>query len=546
MAKQVLQILLGFILVLLLQQCAQIAPLNGGKKDITPPKLVEAIPAGKSTGFNTDRIVLRFDEYVQVKDLSNQLIVSPKLKTAPEITADGRSVNIVLEKDELQPNTTYRFYFGNAIADMNESNSIPDFEYVFSTGTFIDSLKVKGVVTDAFTNKTAGGVLVGLYNATTATDSTPYKDAPDYIAKTSDAGEFSFRNLPRRTFKVVAFSDKNKNSMYDGEIEKIAFLDSGLVLGSDTSIALKLFQEDPSKGFIKKTNSPYYGFSQFILNKKAKVKLLPINNTFAYDIAETSVGKEKDTVSFYYRNIKDTMEFVVQNITFKKNDTIKVVAPKKSSSKKRLKSYSTNISSGSLALGNQVRLTFLNWMDTTKIDLSKFKLTDKSDSLATPVPVKGRWTSITDFEITTKLKEGVSYTLKIDTLALLDVNGSPNDTLKADFKTQSKLEFGKVTLKLLLNKKQSYVIQLIDGNDKVIREQFVSFSLSSSNAVTLDFTDVAPGTYVTKIIFDDNENKKWDSGSLLRKKQPERVIINSKQLKVLSDWEIEEEILIKE
>ena len=91
-----------------------------------------------------------------------------------------------------------------------------------------------------------------------------------------------------------------------------------------------------------------------------------------------------------------------------------------------------------------------------------------------------------------------------------------------------------------------YLIQLIDQQEQIVKEKFISFSLSGSNAITIDFTNVTPGTYQIKIVFDDNENKKWDTGSIISKIQPEHVFIHPKPIKILSDWEIEEEILIKE
>jgi len=545
MTRLVLNILAALTLLFILSRCAQMGELTGGKKDTTPPRLLKAIPEKGSTGFNSDKIVLVFDEFVQIKDLSNQLIVSPKLKTTPDIAANGKTVVIELEKGELAPNTTYRLYLGNAIADMNESNSIKNFEYVFSTGTHIDSLKIKGTVTDAFNGKPAGKVVVGLYKASQANDSTIYKEAPDYLARTGDDGSYAFSNLPYGSFKMYALADGNKNNMYDGEAEKVGFRDSVLNLRSDTSISLKVFQEESVKSFIKKTLLPYYGFGQIILNKKAKVRLSPLNPELAPSIIETRKGREKDTIAFFYRELKDTVQMEVDNISFKKRDTVRLVIPKNNLAKRRLKAISTNIQSGVLPLGGVLRFTFQNWMDTTKAGMSKIRLSEKKDSLYVPVPVKGRWTSITEFELDNRLPDG-NFRLKIDTMAFFDIYGFKNDSLKSDFKTQSKTEFGKVTLKLLLNKKQSYVIQLIDGSDKVAQEKYISLPLAGSNAVSLEFTDVVPGTYMVKIIFDDNENKKWDSGNILAKKQAERVIINSKQIKVLSDWEIEEEITVKE
>src|SRR6218665_1406047 len=152
MARQVLKILLFFIPALFYVRCAQQVPLSGGKRDIVPPKPVSAMPANNSRNFNSELIVLQFNEYVKLNDLTNQLVISPKLKTTPDIEADRKSIRIKLKKEELSPNTTYRFSFGRAVADMNEGNVLPDFEYVFSTGDVIDSLRIKGRVSDAFTN----------------------------------------------------------------------------------------------------------------------------------------------------------------------------------------------------------------------------------------------------------------------------------------------------------------------------------------------------------------------------------------------------------
>ena len=550
MVRQVLQILLVFSLILVFTRCAQIVALSGGERDTIPPKLLEAAPARNSTNFNAEYISLKFDEFVQVKDLNNQLIVTPKLKTAPEISAEGKSIIVKFKKEELLPNTTYRMYFGTAIVDMNESNSIPDFEYVFSTGSVIDTVQVKGDIIDAYDNKPVSDVLIALYNSKQTNDSLVYKTEPDYITRSKSDGTFLIKNLPYANFRVYAFTDKNKNNLYDGEAERIAFLDTTLKLTSDTTVHLKLFQEEASKTFIKKSSSPYYGFAQIILNKKSVVKLSPLVTANSLNISETNIGGEKDTVSFYYKNINDTLDLSLQNFNTNKIDTFRVTLPKNNLSKRRLKTFTFNTPGNKLPLYTNLKLSFLNWMDTTKHDLSKIKFSSKEDSTIAPQPAKGRWLSVTTFELEHTLKEGISYFVKIDTAAFFDLNKIPNDSNAVNFIAQSKTEFGKLTLKLSFNsdstQKQNYVVQLIGQQNKVEKEHYVLFSELVNNAVTIDFTDVQPATYIAKIIFDTNKNKKWDSGNILRKQQAEKVIINSKQLKILSDWEIEEEILIKE
>jgi hypothetical protein len=522
-----------------------VAPLNVCKLDIDPPKLFEAIPANRTINFNSDQIVLKFNENIKLQDLPNQLIVSPKLSFDPDIEADGKKITISFKKQALLPNTTYRFYFGKAVIDMTEGNAIPNFEYVLATGNAIDSLKIKGTIINAFNNKPESDITIGLYNKTEEIDSLPYKISPNYITRTSQNGSFQFANLPYTIYKVFGFLDKNKNNLYDGDAEKISYYGTDLDLKSDTTIKLSLFKEEPAKVYVKKINSPYFGFTQIILNKKSFLSLNSVNKADGKNIYETNPGIEKDTLSFYYKNIKDTLPLILKNISFQKIDTIKVQLPKTNALKKNF-TFTTNASSGKLPLQKPLQIRFINWMDTNRTTISKIKLTSKTDSLINLEKLNYKWLNITTLEIGNKLKQGIRYSLKVDTNAFFDENGIKNDSSKLEFETENENEIGKLSLKLLFNKKQGYLIQLIDQQEQIVKEKFISFSLSGSNATTIDFTNVTPGTYQIKIVFDDNENKKWDTGNIISKIQPEHVFIHPKPIKILSDWEIEEEILIKE
>src|ERR1041385_3317869 len=102
MRNNILQISGITLIIIIFNHCAQIGTLTGGKRDAIPPKLLLATPALKTTNFNSDVIELKFDEFVQIKDLANQLVISPKLQTKPDIIADGKKVIIKLNKNELQ------------------------------------------------------------------------------------------------------------------------------------------------------------------------------------------------------------------------------------------------------------------------------------------------------------------------------------------------------------------------------------------------------------------------------------------------------------
>ena len=545
MSRLSVQILSGALLVLLLTHCAQIGTLGGGPRDLEPPKLLEAIPKNKSVDINTNSILLRFDEFVQMKN-PDQLVITPRLKTAPEVVAEGKTILIRFKQEELMPSTTYRFLFGACIADMHETNLIKDFEFVFSTGPQIDTLKLSGEIQDASSNQPLGSVMVGLYDANLRSDSMPYKYTPEYITKTGADGKFLLSYLPHRPFEIFAISDNNKNNLYDGDAEKVAFYGPTMNLISDTAIKLCMFQEEAPKTYIKKVSSPYFGFGQIVLNKKARIKLDALNAAQNRLLMELNKDVEKDTIRFFYKGLNDSIALKVKIAGNSKTDTLKMVLPR-NNAKRKIKSSGTNATLGILELNQKLQINFPVWMDTAATArLKGIRLKSKDDTLIGKQNITGKWVSVSAFEISNSLKEGDTYILQLDTAVFKDMSGLPNDSDLFTVKCRSKVEFGKATVKLKLNKKQSYVVQLLNEQQKVTQQRFLSFTLSSSNAVTLDFADVLPGNYTLKVIYDNNENKKWDGGDLSFKKLPEQVFISQKLLKVLADWEIEEEILVKE
>ncbi len=545
MIKSAIKLILCSVILTLFVKCAQVGVLTGGKRDLNPPKLIEAIPKINSVNFNSDFIELKFDEHIKLSNLKSELIISPQLNFEPEIESDGKKILISFKKQLLKPNTTYRINFGKSICDMTEGNSADNFEYVFSTGNYVDSIKIKGYVVNAFNKNVEKNIIVGLYTGIEKTDSIPYKNTPNYYCRTSDDGSFSFRNMPNNNYSVYGFSDLNKNLLYDGETEEIAFLNSKFQLLHDTTLNLKLFKEKPSKSFVKKINNPYYGYCQIIFNTKCVSRISALNYNDNKNIFEINPNNEKDTLSFYYKNLKDTLAVIIKNLTYKNTDTLIIKLPKQNTLKKKV-NFSTNTTNGFLALNKKLQLSFYNWMDTTKIDLRKIHLSSKKDSVINNEQIKYRWLNISTIEITNNLKQGSDYTIKIDTAAFIDYKGVVNDSLKNSFVTKSEIEFGTVAVKLLFNKKQTYIVQLVNEQGIVSQEKYSTISLSESNNKTIDFTEIIPGSYQLKIIYDDNENKKWDTGNLIFDKQPEHVFIYSKKIKVLPDWEIEEEILIKE
>jgi len=204
--------------------------------------------------FNSRTIEITFNEFFALKDIANQFIITPQTKENPEIQILGKKMRITFNEELLQ-NTTYKLAFGNAIVDLHEGNILQNFEYIFSTGSSIDSLSLSGNVANAVDKKPSAQVLVALY-PTTSNDSAVYKNKPLYITKTNELGEFKFSYLPNSNFKIVAIKDQNKNLQYDGSDEQIAFTKELVNPNNESSISLLLFKELPSKSFIKNRKVP--------------------------------------------------------------------------------------------------------------------------------------------------------------------------------------------------------------------------------------------------------------------------------------------------
>ncbi|HUS02317.1 MAG TPA: Ig-like domain-containing protein, partial [Chitinophagaceae bacterium] len=246
------RILYFFLLILLIPKivvltsgCAQIVAPTGGVRDTLPPILVNTNPKEPAVNFTGNRITLYFDEYVQLSEIQQNLLVSPTPKNNPYIDSKLKTVTIRL-RDTLEPNTTYTINLGNAIRDINENNIVKDFRYVFSTGSLIDSLFFTGKVQVAETGKSDSTMIVLLYK--NLADSAVLKQKPKYIARLDGAGNFSFQNLSAGEYKIYALKDGDGSKTYNSKTELFAFSDSSVIVSANTSpVTLYAYAEEKER-----------------------------------------------------------------------------------------------------------------------------------------------------------------------------------------------------------------------------------------------------------------------------------------------------------
>jgi len=225
-------ILSAYFISLTAGGCAQISTPSGGPKDTIAPILEKADPPNFTTNFSGNKIVLTFDEYINVENISENVLVSPLQKSNPIINFNFRTVTVRL-RDTLLPNTTYSINFGNALKDLNENNPFQNFTYIFSTGNKIDSFSLSGKVLLAESGKADSTLIATLYRD--LSDSAVRQKRPLYIAKVKGDGSFSFNNLSAGNFRLYALKDGDGGKTYNSKTEAFAFLDSTIQIAETNS-----------------------------------------------------------------------------------------------------------------------------------------------------------------------------------------------------------------------------------------------------------------------------------------------------------------------
>ena len=513
--------------------CAKRGSPTGGLVDSLPPVLVNASPKINSTNFDSEEIRLTFDEFVKLDKVEDQLIISPPInKSSYEVKPlNGVTKKVFLEFiDSLETETTYSINFGNSIKDNNEGNPLTFFSYTFSTGETIDSLYVRGNISDAFDKETDDYISIHLYRIDSIfNDSIIFNNRPTYISNSLDSTFYQFKNIKEGKYLILALKDIDNNYFFDPFYDKIGFIDSLITLPRDSIINFKLFKEETSLIWDKPhfINSEKIGFGYY---GKLDLKNIEIESSIPDSVNYTYTKEnEKDTLIFWLsRNSFDSLNF---NLIEK--DTTKLVTVKFDRAKDTL--------IDSLSISPKTA-NIIHLKETFKLS-SNIPLKNIQDSLITIRDIDSLivpfTTSINDnldqIDIKFEVSPSDNYRLFILPEAIKDIRGVSNDTLQYNVVSQSLEDYGNVYLDVIRNSNSKFILQMIDSNGDVIRV----FKNVNQDA-TYNFDYVRPGKYIFRLIEDANNNDKWDTGNYLKKIKPERVYYFSNELEVRANWDLNE------
>lgn len=578
---------------LFLPNCAKVGTVTGGPKDTIPPSVLQSQPPFKATGIYPRKIILTFNEFLDLKNIQQELLVSPPLHKQPEVKLKGKKIEIVIE-DTLKENTTYTLNFGNAITDFTENNPVPGFLYVFSTGSYVDSFAVKGSVISSYDLKVPKEqVMLMLYDQ--LSDSAPYHLKPLYVGRADKNGIFHIPFLKAGTYNIIALADANNNLLYDPPNEMIGFDNSLLVLHPDSFriekkaidstrtansispvdslkntpdasealpaekeyaavVHFRLFKELPQVQYLKEYKRPEAYLLTVYMNIPSldTVILEPVDTIVNQPWNLPEMSQNLDTFLFW---ITDSALIRKQNLrmlaqfpetdsmgnTIIRSDTLRFSFIPKTQSKPR-KGEKQNVSSGFKLTGN----------------ISPGKIIELNEPLVleAPHPIGEIDTSLIDFQILKdtiflpyhyKLKKQTGIFRKIQlevsgvensTFQLFCLPGAiqtiyhqTNDTLKVRFKSREADYYGKLIV-TAQNASTPVVYELLE-NDKVVQRRNAG---TSGNTV---FDYLLPKKYKLRAIADANANGIWDTGNYLKKIQPEKVVIYPSDLEIRSNWDLE-------
>ena len=529
------------LIALTIYSCANVVTPTGGEKDIIPPTVLQYSPDTNSLYFDAPEIHIQYDEYVVLNDVFNQVIISPPLDGIPEYKIKGKTLTIKLNST-LRDSTTYTVNFGQAIKDNTEGNILNNFTYVFSTGSYLDSLQISGKVTDLLTGAPS--------------DSSFRTQQPYYFTKTDETGNFKISNIKAGEYKLYALEDQNFNYFYDLPNERIAFQRETIYIDSNiTDQKLQIFSEEKIRQNLLETKSQRYAQTQMVFSRPSTEVSITSLNPISEKIYFTK-NKSLDTIIVWSDNYKlDTFRL---KINYDTTEIIKKISlksiPVDSNFQLNKNTFTSNVTA--INKGGDTRadwdpekviiLKFYN--PVLSFDTTMLKIWSVNDSVFLPHP-------IIKIDSLDSRKVYIQYTWKPENAYDIilaknftkDIFGLENkpDTLKILLKKQDAYSLLTTTIKNLSG--QNIIFQLMKSDLSPVEEIYIEEAQFTGEekkyAVTINY--LVPGIYRIRAIIDLDKNGKWSPGDLSKNTLPEPVILFPIDQNLRANWENEIDWVIK-
>lgn len=518
-------------------RCANMQQPTGGPRDSIAPVLLHETPPNLTTKFSARKIVLNFDEFIKLNNVTKEISISPDMETLPDFQVKRRALEIELP-NQLEENTTYVINFGEAIADNNEGNAFKNYSYVFSTGDEIDSLNISGQVINALTNEPE--IQISVILIPVSQDTIFGKKKANIFATTDSSGHFELRYLREDQYRIYALKEQNNDRIYNSPDEWIGFISDSIALTKDTmGIRLWTSKQVPDVFRTVERQIDRAGKVWFTFNRPLEQPRIVITDPAPLDATKVvEFTREKDSVNLWLNDMTfDSLKVQV----FDRDsllDSILVRRPKNDK-------YDRQITVTNNLDRNRVnRITHLQFQASTPlshIDRSKIILMDDSVKQDNFQLMRDSIES-RKFIIRYNWKPKRNYELILEKDALRDPFEHGNETHQWAFTLEENEKFGDIVLHLTVpDTSIQYLVEVIDEKKETIYRKDVI-----RHDKTLTYKNFPEGKYMLRIIYDHNGNGRWDPGNLSTLTQPERVWYYDKTFIIRPNWEQQEKINIPE
>ncbi len=586
-----------FAVLAMVCSCAKMGQPDGGWYDETPPAIVRTSPADQGVNIKAKKINIYFNEYIQVDNPTEKVVISPPQIEQAEIKPSGKKIEVEL-KDSLKPNTTYTIDFSDAISDNNENNPLGNYTFTFSTGDHIDTMQVAGYVLNAENLEPIKGILVGLYNNLSDTIFT--KEPMLRVSRTDSRGHFVIKGVAPGDYRIYALQDADNNYYFNQKSEQLAFTHDIITptfkpdIRQDTlwrdslhidsiarvpythflpdDIVLRAFTEVQTDRYLIKSerNEPDH-FTLFFSYGDSLLPQIRGLNFNEQDAFITELSEKRDTITYWLRDTMlvnqdtlrmelkymatdtlgvlrlqtDTMDILSKQPYEKrmkqKQDKYEEWKKKQERAKKRDKPYETEMPAELLEPKYNVasepdpdqNITIEMPAPLAKVDTSCVHLYSKYDTLWYRSP------------FVLRPKEGVNRTYEL----LGEWRPGIEYSLEIDTMAFTDI-YGKTTAPFKqgfkVKTEDSYATLMFDITgmaDTTVVVQLLNTSdamvkeTSTTNG-RAEFYYIKPGTYYARMYVDSNQNGKWDTGDYAADRQAETTYYYPEKIECKEKWDL--------
>ena len=525
--------LLGVVL-LVLSSCASIQSPTGGPRDTIPPKILSETPDNLSRNFKSTEIQIEFDEFIKLANEFTEISISPAIDALPEYKAKKRNLEIKFS-EPLEENTTYTINFGKAITDVNESNILTNYTYVFATGNQIDSLSLSGTVISSLTKEKLKDITV--FILPTRQDSLFGKKRASFFTTTDTAGAFSLKNLREDTYRIYALNEQGGGDrIYNGQNEEIGFLKDSILLNKNTdNIRLEVFKAVPKNFSVADRKLESDGRILLTFNKSLlKPSIRIVDPVELNSLKTVEISKTRDTALIWLPELTfDSLKVSVEDGDTPL-DTI-ILRRTKKDVYNRTVLVTDNIPGTKLKPKSDLLIRMTSPISSAQ----ESQITLLEDSVEVKYQLNKQPGSNRIYSLNYQWKLTKEYTLRLNENAFTDTYGNKSKLYIKRFTLDTQDNYGNISIKVgVPDTLQSYIIQWMSDKETIYRQDVIRKN------TTLNYLTYPTAKYRVRAIYDENKNGIWDTGNVFTRQQPEKTWTFEKIISLRPNWDLEESMVI--